>query len=133
MLGSHSWSCYQILFSSYAFCLTCVYISLLKPDEAIEVYEQALKKNPRDPSLASKIGKALIRTHNYSKVFYKYCIRLVEYCVNMWALPWVKVLYFRVLKHTFYPESKFVDSFQFIWPKAQLVDPHIGGFKSVEL
>lgn len=96
VLGSHSWSCYQILFSSYSFYLnpwlTHVYILLLKPDEAIEVYEQALKKNPKDPSLASKIGKALIKTHNYSKVFYKYCIRLLTTVLTcgLCLTGWVK-------------------------------------------
>lgn len=35
---------------------------------AIEVYEQALKKNPKDGAVASKIGKALVKTHNYVKV-----------------------------------------------------------------
>uniref|UniRef100_A0A8C3VG32 Tetratricopeptide repeat protein 21B n=1 Tax=Catharus ustulatus TaxID=91951 RepID=A0A8C3VG32_CATUS len=75
------YSCYQFLFPSYTFyhnlLLTCIYILLLKPDEAIEVYEQALKKNPKDPSLASKIGKALIKTHNYSKAinYYEAAVR----------------------------------------------------------
>lgn len=64
----------------FDFCVSVFYC--LKPDEAIEVYEQALKKNPKDPALASKIGKALIKTHNYSKVFYKYCLRLVKYYVH---------------------------------------------------
>lgn len=96
VLGSHSRSCYQILFSSYSFYLnpwfTRVYILLLKPDEAIEVYEQALKKNPKDPSLASKIGKALIKTHNYSKVFSKYCIRLLSTMLTggLCLTGWVK-------------------------------------------
>ena len=45
------------------------HISLLfQPERAIEVYEAALKKNPRDFSLASKIGQALVKTHNYGKV-----------------------------------------------------------------
>uniref|UniRef100_A0A674KDV8 Tetratricopeptide repeat protein 21B n=1 Tax=Terrapene triunguis TaxID=2587831 RepID=A0A674KDV8_9SAUR len=47
-------------------------INFLCPEEAIEVYEQALKKNPRDGALASKIGKALIKTHNYSKAISYY-------------------------------------------------------------
>lgn len=55
-----------------------VYLSL-KPDEAIEVYEQALKKNPKDPALASKIGKALTKTHNYSKVICKYYIKHIKH------------------------------------------------------
>lgn len=43
----------------------CVY---LQPEKAIEVYEHALKKTPKDGALASKIGKALVKTHNYVKV-----------------------------------------------------------------
>ncbi len=39
-----------------------------QPELAIEVYEQALKKNPKDGAVASKIGKALVKTHNYVKV-----------------------------------------------------------------
>uniref|UniRef100_A0A663ER50 Tetratricopeptide repeat domain 21B n=1 Tax=Aquila chrysaetos chrysaetos TaxID=223781 RepID=A0A663ER50_AQUCH len=48
------------------------YMNIQEPDEAIEVYEQALKKNPKDAALASKIGKALIKTHNYSKAISYY-------------------------------------------------------------
>ena len=51
-----------------ALLLGDAYISILEPDKAIEVYETALKKNPRDATLASKIGQALVRTHNYNKV-----------------------------------------------------------------
>ena len=47
-----------VLFSS------CV----IQPEKAIEVYETALKKNPRDGALASKIGQALVKTHHYGKV-----------------------------------------------------------------
>lgn len=39
-----------------------------QPEMAIEVYEQALKRNPKDGAMASKIGKALVKTHNYVKV-----------------------------------------------------------------
>ena len=45
--------------------MSCVYP---QPEKAIEVYENALKKNPKDGALASKIGKALVKTHNYVKV-----------------------------------------------------------------
>ena len=44
------------------------YMSVQEPEMALEVYERALKKNPRDGVLASKIGQALVRTHNYTKV-----------------------------------------------------------------
>uniref|UniRef100_A0A3B4EBN9 Tetratricopeptide repeat protein 21B n=1 Tax=Pygocentrus nattereri TaxID=42514 RepID=A0A3B4EBN9_PYGNA len=42
------------------------------PELAIEVYEQALKRNPKDGAVASKIGKALVKTHNYVKAINYY-------------------------------------------------------------
>ncbi|MGH0119571.1 UNVERIFIED_CONTAM: hypothetical protein FKN15_032396 [Acipenser sinensis] len=43
------------------------YINIQEPEKAIETYEHALKKNPKNGALASKIGKALVKTHNYAK------------------------------------------------------------------
>uniref|UniRef100_A0A8C0G591 Tetratricopeptide repeat protein 21B n=1 Tax=Chelonoidis abingdonii TaxID=106734 RepID=A0A8C0G591_CHEAB len=70
-------SCYRDLVdkrpSSHTFLLLGdAYMNIQEPEAAIEVYEQALKKNPRDGALASKIGKALIKTHNYSKAISYY-------------------------------------------------------------
>uniref|UniRef100_A0AAY4BBA0 Tetratricopeptide repeat domain 21B n=1 Tax=Denticeps clupeoides TaxID=299321 RepID=A0AAY4BBA0_9TELE len=48
------------------------YMDIQEPEKAIEVYEQALKKNPKDGALASKIGKALVKTHNYAKAISYY-------------------------------------------------------------
>ncbi|XP_077175955.1 tetratricopeptide repeat protein 21B [Paroedura picta] len=48
------------------------YMDIQEPEDAIEVYEQALKKNPRDGALACKIGKALVNTHNYAKAINYY-------------------------------------------------------------
>lgn len=44
------------------------HVSKIQPEKAIELYEAALKKNPKDHSLSSKIGKALVKSHNYLKV-----------------------------------------------------------------
>ncbi|EPY80279.1 tetratricopeptide repeat protein 21B [Camelus ferus] len=44
------------------------YMNIQEPEEAIVAYEQALNQNPKDGTLASKIGKALVKTHNYSKI-----------------------------------------------------------------
>ncbi|XP_023227553.1 tetratricopeptide repeat protein 21B-like [Centruroides sculpturatus] len=53
------------------------YMNIQEPERAIEVYEQALKKNPRDSVLARKIGQALIKTHHYEKAvtYYKAAIK----------------------------------------------------------
>ena len=40
----------------------------MQPEKAIEVYESALKRSPKDAALATKIGQALVKTHNYGKV-----------------------------------------------------------------
>jgi tetratricopeptide repeat protein 21B len=48
------------------------YISISEPEKAIEVFESALKKNPRDSLLASKIGEALVKTHQYGKAITYY-------------------------------------------------------------
>ncbi|XP_042192463.1 tetratricopeptide repeat protein 21B [Callorhinchus milii] len=70
-------SCYRDLVDKLPGCHTYLllgdaYINIQEPEKAIEVYEQALKKNPRDGALASKIGKALIKTHNYAKAISYY-------------------------------------------------------------
>nr|DBA19793.1 TPA: hypothetical protein GDO54_015570 [Pyxicephalus adspersus] len=70
-------SCYRDLVekvpSSHTYLLLGdAYMNIQEPEKAIDVYEQALKKNPKDGTLASKIGKALIKTHNYAKAISYY-------------------------------------------------------------
>ncbi|KAM4859500.1 tetratricopeptide repeat protein 21B [Thomomys bottae] len=48
------------------------YMNIQEPEEAIVAYEQALNQNPKDGTLASKIGKALVKTHNYFKAITYY-------------------------------------------------------------
>ncbi|OWJ99807.1 TTC21B [Cervus elaphus hippelaphus] len=48
------------------------YMNIQEPEEAIVAYEQALNHNPKDGTWASKIGKALVKTHNYSKAITYY-------------------------------------------------------------
>ncbi|XP_054418760.1 tetratricopeptide repeat protein 21B [Pteronotus mesoamericanus] len=48
------------------------YMNIQEPEEAIVAYEQALNQNPKDGTLASKIGKALVKTHNYTKAITYY-------------------------------------------------------------
>ncbi len=46
------------------------------PEKAVEVYETALIKNPKDSSLAKKIGQALIKSHHYNKAISYYLAAL---------------------------------------------------------
>ncbi|KAF3423393.1 hypothetical protein E2986_01725 [Frieseomelitta varia] len=49
------------------------YVSIQEPERAIEAYEQALKQNPVNKvHVASKLGKALIKTHQYTKAINYY-------------------------------------------------------------
>lgn len=66
-------SCYRELVDKHPSTHTCLllgdaYMSIQEPEKAIEVYESALKRNPKDAALATKIGQALVKTHNYGKV-----------------------------------------------------------------
>ncbi|GAB1600375.1 repeat 21B-like, partial [Argonauta hians] len=53
------------------------YMNIQEPDKAIEIYEETLKMNPKDTTLAHKIGKALVKTHQYGKAvtYYEAAIR----------------------------------------------------------
>ena len=53
------------------------YMAITEPERALEVYEQALKRSPRDTTLAAKMGKALQRTHQYGKAinYYKEAVK----------------------------------------------------------
>lgn len=44
-----------------------------------------MKNNPKETQLASKIGQALVKTHNYGKVHENACFICHNICV--WSLP----------------------------------------------
>ena len=53
------------------------YMAITEPERALEIYEQALKRNPRDSLLAAKMGQALQKTHQYGKAlnYYKEAVK----------------------------------------------------------
>ena len=48
------------------------YMRIQEPERAIKAYEGALKLNPGDAALSSKIGRALITTHDYKRAVQYY-------------------------------------------------------------
>lgn len=48
------------------------FFAILEPDEAIIAFKQALRQNPSDPLLASKLGRAYVKTHQYAKAISYY-------------------------------------------------------------
>ncbi|XP_013370524.1 PREDICTED: tetratricopeptide repeat protein 21A isoform X2 [Chinchilla lanigera] len=48
------------------------FMNIQEPEKALEVYDEAYKKNPHDASLVSRIGQAYVKTHQYSKAINYY-------------------------------------------------------------
>ncbi|KAL2917694.1 hypothetical protein HK105_202567 [Polyrhizophydium stewartii] len=48
------------------------YMNIQEPEQAITVYQSALTSNPEHSVLASKIGKALVKTHDYGRAIAYY-------------------------------------------------------------
>uniref|UniRef100_A0AAR2IPM8 Tetratricopeptide repeat domain 21B n=1 Tax=Pygocentrus nattereri TaxID=42514 RepID=A0AAR2IPM8_PYGNA len=47
--------------------LADAFMKIQEPEKAIEVYQEAVKMAPKDATFATKIGQALVRTHQYDK------------------------------------------------------------------
>jgi hypothetical protein len=54
------------------------------------VHAQALKRNPRDTTLAAKMGKALQRTHQYGKAINYYKVLLLRKKFEIFMIPFEK-------------------------------------------
>jgi len=61
------------------------YMKVQEPEKAIEIYETALRKNPKDAVLANKIGKALAKTHQFGKA-----INYYEAALKQGAQPFLR-------------------------------------------
>ncbi|XP_054990356.1 tetratricopeptide repeat protein 21A [Sorex araneus] len=48
------------------------FMNILEPEKALEVYDEAYRKNPHDASLVSRIGKACVKAHEYNKAISYY-------------------------------------------------------------
>ncbi|XP_063578193.1 tetratricopeptide repeat protein 21A isoform X11 [Pongo abelii] len=47
-------------------------MSILEPEKALEVYDEAYRQNPHDASLASRIGQAYVKAHQYTEAIEYY-------------------------------------------------------------
>lgn len=59
------------------------YLAIQEPEQAVETYEHALKKHPKDPKIACKLGKVLVKTHQYGKAIKSYREAGPDGCVEM--------------------------------------------------
>lgn len=62
------------------FTYTDYFYQFAEPDEAIDAFKQAHRLNPNDSFLASKLGRAYVKTHQYTKAinYYKEATRYTE-------------------------------------------------------
>jgi len=77
------------------------YMRVNQADNAIEAFKEALKRNPKDAMLASRIGKVLVSTHDYIRAidYYKSAIRGSEAGASRQALRYdLAELYFNLHK-----------------------------------
>ena len=53
------------------------YLAIQEPERAIEAYELSLQSNPQDKALVRKMGRALVKTHQYAKAisYYKEAVK----------------------------------------------------------
>ncbi|XP_059219458.1 tetratricopeptide repeat protein 21B [Stomoxys calcitrans] len=53
------------------------YFSIQEPDLAVDAYRKAFEINPQDSHLANKLGRAFVKTHQYTKAitFYQHAIK----------------------------------------------------------
>jgi len=75
-------SCYLELVEKYpdvqTYCMLGeAFMQIQEPERAISAFESALAQTPKDSALASKIGKALVMTHDYQKAvdYYETAVR----------------------------------------------------------
>eukprot|EP00899_Mesostigma_viride_P018008 jgi/Mesvir1/26208/Mv02392-RA.1 len=75
-------SCYLDLVNSFPDAQTQVllgeaYMRIQEPELAIRAYEDALRQNPKNTALASRIGRALVMTHDFSRAidYYEKAVR----------------------------------------------------------
>ncbi|KAJ3318719.1 Tetratricopeptide repeat protein 21B [Blyttiomyces sp. JEL0837] len=69
--------CYSELVERHRTVESCLllgeaYMNIQEPEKAIEVYESALDSFPSHSALACKIGKALVKTHDYGRAISYY-------------------------------------------------------------
>ncbi|KAL2804032.1 tetratricopeptide repeat protein 21A isoform 2 [Daubentonia madagascariensis] len=48
------------------------FMNIQEPEKALEVYDEAYRKNPHDAYLVSRIGQAYVKTHQYTKAINYY-------------------------------------------------------------
>ncbi|KAM5158028.1 tetratricopeptide repeat protein 21A [Mantella aurantiaca] len=56
------------------------YMNIQEPEKALEVYDQAQRKKPKDATLASRVGLSLVKTHQYKKAvnYYEAALKMSE-------------------------------------------------------
>ncbi|KAM9307487.1 tetratricopeptide repeat protein 21A [Gastrophryne carolinensis] len=70
--------CEQLPGPQTSILLGDAYMNIQEPEKALEVYDQAQRKKPKDATLASRVGLSLVKTHQYKKAvnYYEAALRM---------------------------------------------------------
>ncbi|XP_063781238.1 tetratricopeptide repeat protein 21A [Pseudophryne corroboree] len=68
--------CEQLPGAHTSLLLGDAYLDIQEPEKALEVYDQAQRKKPRDATLTSRVGLSLVKTHEYKKAINYYEVAL---------------------------------------------------------
>uniref|UniRef100_A0AAR2K0A0 Tetratricopeptide repeat domain 21B n=1 Tax=Pygocentrus nattereri TaxID=42514 RepID=A0AAR2K0A0_PYGNA len=105
--------------------LADAFMKIQEPEKAIEVYQEAVKMAPKDATFATKIGQALVRTHQYDKAVNYYetalstsmqnsvCLELAELLLKLKRFERAQQILEKALDHE--------DSNSFIVPSSSLI------------
>jgi len=75
------------------------YLRIQEPEKAIASFKTALEKNPKDATLATKIGKALVTTHDYARAIKYYEDAVKNDPAKMMLRYDLAELYMKLLKY----------------------------------
>nr|XP_012597615.1 tetratricopeptide repeat protein 21A isoform X6 [Microcebus murinus] len=71
-IGCYRELCEQLPGPHTSLLLGDAFMNIQEPEKALEVYDEAYRKNPHDAFLVSRIGQAYVKTHQYSKAINYY-------------------------------------------------------------
>ncbi|XP_054549191.1 tetratricopeptide repeat protein 21A isoform X2 [Talpa occidentalis] len=71
-IGCYRELCEQLPGPHTSLLLGDAFMYIQEPEKALEVYDEAYRKNPHDASLVSRIGQAYVKTHQYTKAINYY-------------------------------------------------------------
>lgn len=90
------------------------YMSIQEPEKGIAIYERALETNPKAVILAGKIGKALVKTHDFKRALKYYEHAVTSKSAGMNSLRYDLADLYRKLRRYDEGEASILDALESI-------------------